>query len=42
MRVALEATSLTLASGGLARYTRELSLALAVRPALRHARGGAA
>jgi glycosyltransferase involved in cell wall biosynthesis len=29
MRVALEATSLTLASGGLARYTRELSLALA-------------
>jgi glycosyltransferase involved in cell wall biosynthesis len=29
MRVAIEATSLTLSSGGLARYTSELSLALA-------------
>src|SRR6516164_9719375 len=29
MRVAIEAASLTLSSGGLARYTSELSLALA-------------
>src|SRR5919197_22507 len=29
MRVAIDATSLTLTSGGLARYTAELSLALA-------------
>ena len=29
MRVAIEAASLTLTSGGLARYTCELSLALA-------------
>ncbi|HEV2445952.1 MAG TPA: hypothetical protein VGS58_08525, partial [Candidatus Sulfopaludibacter sp.] len=29
MRVAIEATPLTLSSGGLARYTAELSLALA-------------
>ena len=49
MRVAIEATSLSLSSGGLARYTSELSLALArcfpgrrilpgLRPALPHAR----
>jgi len=29
MRVAIEAASLSLSSGGLARYTSELSLALA-------------
>ena len=52
MRVAIEATSLSLSSGGLARYTSELSLALgamisrgrilsALRPAFPHAVGRA-